>query len=79
MEPLPAVAFELSIVFPPEQKEVVPEIVAVGKAFTVTAKAVDIKEQPLLLEIVIVYNPAEVAVYVVAVAPLIGVPPRFHW
>ena len=60
--PLPAVALELSSVFPPIQKEDVPVMLAVGRAFTVTTKAVDVKEQPLLLVILTVYDPAAVAV-----------------
>jgi hypothetical protein len=60
--PLPAVALELSSVFPPIQKEDVPVMLAVGRAFTVTTKAVDVKEQPLLLVTLTVYDPDAVAV-----------------
>ena len=62
IDPLPAVALEESTEFPPVQKEVAPVIFADGDAFTITAKAVDVKEQPLLLVIVTVYEPAVVAV-----------------
>ena len=55
-------AFEVSRVFPPVQNEDVPVIFAVGNAFIVTRNAVDVKEQPLLLETVTVYDPAAVAV-----------------
>ena len=41
MDPLPAVALEVSSVFPPEQKEAVPVMFAVGRAFTVTTVAAD--------------------------------------
>ena len=62
MDPLPAVALEVSSVFPPEQNEAVPVMFAVGKAFTVTTKAVDVNEQPLLLVTLTVYEPAAAAV-----------------
>ena len=62
IDPLPAVALEASNVFPPVQNEAVPEIFAEGKAFIVTTNAVEVKEQPLLLETVTVYEPAAVAV-----------------
>jgi hypothetical protein len=55
-------ALEASSVFPPVQNEAVPVIFAVGKAFTVTVKAGDVKEQPLLLVTVTIYEPAAVAV-----------------
>ena len=58
IDPLPAAAFELSIVFPPAQNVAIPEIVAVGIVFTETEKGVDVKEQPWLLMIVAVYEPA---------------------
>ena len=35
---------------------------AIGKAFTVTTNAFDVKEQPLLFETVTEYEPAVVAV-----------------
>ena len=60
--PLPAVALEVSSVFPKVQNEAVPVMFAVGKALTVTTKAVEVKEQPLLLVIVTVYEPATAAV-----------------
>jgi hypothetical protein len=59
--PLPAVAFEASRVFPPEQKEDVPVILAVGEVLADTMKAVDVKEHPLLLVIVTEYEPTAVA------------------
>jgi hypothetical protein len=62
MDPLPAVALDVSSVFPPVQNEGVPVIFAAGEAFTVTVKAGDVNEQPLLLETVTVYEPAAVAV-----------------
>ena len=62
MDPLPAVALEVSSVFPPEQKEAVPVMFAVGRAFTVTTKAVEVNEQPLLLVTLTVYEPAAAAV-----------------
>ena len=55
-------ALEVSKVLPPLQNEAVPVMFAVGKAFAVTTKAVEVKEQPLLLVIVTVYEPATVAV-----------------
>ena len=55
-------ALEVSSVFPKVQNEAVPVMFAVGKALTVTTKAVEVKEQPLLLVIVTVYEPATVAV-----------------
>jgi hypothetical protein len=69
---------EVSSVFPKLQNEAVPVIFAVGKAFTVTVKAGDVNEQPLLLVTVTVYEPAAVAVKLADVAPLTGDPPRFH-
>ena len=62
MDPLPAVALEVSRVFPPEQKEAVPVMFAAGRAFTVTTKADDVNEQPLLLVTLTVYEPAAAAV-----------------
>ena len=62
MDPLPAVALEESSVFPKVQIEAVPEMLAVGNAFTVTAKAFEVKEQPLLFVIVTVYEPAALVV-----------------
>jgi hypothetical protein len=53
---------EVSSVFPSGQNEAIPVMFAVGKAFIVTTNAVDVKEQPLLLETATVYDPAEVAV-----------------
>jgi hypothetical protein len=44
-------ALEVSSAFPPAQNEAVPVMLAVGKAFTVTTKAVDVNEHPLLLVI----------------------------
>ena len=58
MDPLPAVAVEKRMVFPKVQTEAVPEMLAVGKAYTVTENGVDVKEQPWLLVIVAVYEPA---------------------
>jgi hypothetical protein len=78
IDPLPAVALEVSSVFPPAQNEAVPVMFAEGKVFAVTTKATDVKEQPLLLVIVTVYEPAATAVKLAAVAPLIGVPPKFQ-
>ena len=49
MVPLPALAFELSTVLEPAQKDVLPLMLADGKALTVTANAADVVEQPLLL------------------------------
>ena len=60
--PLPAVALEVSNAFPPLQNEAVPVMLADGIALTASARAVDVKEQPLLLVIVIVKEPAAVAV-----------------
>ena len=60
--PLPAVALEVSSVFPPAQNEAFPVMFAVGNELTVTPKAVDVYEHPLLLVIVTVYEPAAVAV-----------------
>ena len=48
MVPLPAVALELSNVFPPAQNDALPLTLAVGFAFTVTAKGIDVVEQLLL-------------------------------
>jgi hypothetical protein len=62
IDPLPEVALELSSVLAPLQNEEVPEMLAVGKALTVTAKAAEVKEQLLLLVIVTVYEPAAVDV-----------------
>jgi hypothetical protein len=62
IDPLPEVALETSSVFPPVQNESVPVMLVVGIALTVTAKAAEVKEQLLLLVIVTVYEPAEVAV-----------------
>ena len=62
MDPLPAVALEVSSVFPPVQNEAVPVMIAVGKALMVIATGVDVNEQPLLLIMVTVYDPASVAV-----------------
>ena len=78
IDPLPVVALEERSVFPPAQKEVNPEMFAVGNAFIVTAKAVDVKAQPLLLVTVTVYEPTELAEKLAAVAPLMGAPSRFH-
>jgi hypothetical protein len=50
------------MVFPPEQKEDNPVILAVGAVLADTMKAVDVKEHPLLLVIVTVYEPAAAAV-----------------
>jgi len=76
--PLPAVAFELSRLFPPLQNELFPVIVADGAALIDTTKEVEVNEHPLLLVIVTVYDPAAVAVYVEEFAPLIAEPLRFH-
>jgi hypothetical protein len=62
IDPLPAEALEVSSVFPPAQNEAKPVMFAAGKVFIVTTKAADVKEQPLLLVIVTVYEPAVVAV-----------------
>ena len=62
IDPLPAVALDVSRVFPNAQNEDVPVMFAVGKAFIVTSNAVDVKEQPWLFVIVTVYRPAALAV-----------------
>ena len=48
MVPLPAVALELSTVLEPAQKDALPLMLAVGSAFTTTAKPAAVIEQPLL-------------------------------
>ena len=62
IDPLPATALEVSKVFPPEQNAAVPVMFAEGNAFIDTTNAVEVREQPLLLETVTVYEPAAVAV-----------------
>ena len=76
--PLPAVAFELSKVFPPAQNEALPEIFAEGAALIDITNGAEVKEHPLLLVTVTVYDPADAAVNVEEVAPLIEEPSRFH-
>ena len=61
IDPLPAEALEVSSVLSPAQNEAVPVMFAAGNELTVTTKAVDVKEQPLLLVIVTVYEPAALA------------------
>jgi hypothetical protein len=62
IDPLPAVALDVSRVFPKAQNEAVPVMFAEGKAFVVTTNAGDVKEQPWLLATVTEYDPAAVAV-----------------
>ena len=52
---------EVSKVLPPVQNEAVPVMFAVGNALTVTRKTFDVKEQPLLLLTLTVYDPEAVA------------------
>ena len=62
IDPLPAVALDVSRVFPNVQNEAIPVMFAVGKAFIVTTNVGEVKEQPWLLEIVTVYEPAALAI-----------------
>ena len=61
IDPLPAVALDVSKVLPPVHNEAVPLMFAVGEALTVTLKTFDVYEQPLLLLTLTVYDPAAVA------------------
>ena len=47
IDPLPAVALDISSVFPPVQKVAVPVMFAVGKSLTVSVTFVQVETQPV--------------------------------
>ena len=78
-KPIPVFAFNTT--FPGEQKVVEPTgvVEAAGGVLTVTIVAEDVAEQLLVLVTTAVYEPAEDAVKLAVVAPLMFDPFNFHW
>jgi len=71
-------ALALSKLLPPLQNVALPVMFAEGGVPAATTNGAEVKEQPLLFTIVIVYAPPTEAVYEEEFAPIIGDPLRFH-
>ena len=77
----PVPVFAVNETLPPLQKDADPagDIDATGRLLTVTTVAADVAEQLLVLVTTTVYEPAEDAVKLAVVSPLIFEPFNFHW
>jgi hypothetical protein len=78
---LPDADDEVSVTLPPAQNVVAPPALIVGVAgiaFTVTEVPVDAAELHPPDVTTTVYVPVAVALYVLLVAPPIGLPPKYH-